>query len=183
MKENKFDWMHESETENLNFGDIKGFLNDFVAIFSKEIMKNFSMGRAFKYVFPLECMFYYFKNLNMSFGNKVYDESLWFKTNLLRCIKEIYLENDFWFNFKIHFDYGFDFDSKTRNTLRETNRAELIELYETDTFSLKEFIFYLLDKYYPRVGWRWIGASHHVYYITLEIIVILFELGFWTADE
>lgn len=183
MREEKFDWIHESETENLNFGDIKGFLNDFISIFNKEIMRNFSMGGIFKDVFPLEYMFYYFKNLNMSFGNKVYDESLRFKTNLLKCFKELYLEADFRFNFKIQFDFRFDFDSTTRNALRAVNRAEILALYETSAFSLKQFIYYLMDKYYPRVGWRWIGASHHVYFLTLEIIVFLFELGFWTVED
>ncbi len=40
-----------------------------------------------------------------------------------------------------------------------------------------------MDNYYPRVGWRWIGASHFIYYLNLEIILTLFELGFWSVDE
>lgn len=44
-------------------------------------------------------------------------------------------------------------------------------------------IFFLLDNYYPRVGWRWIGASHFVYYLTLKIIVNLFELGYWQVAD
>jgi len=40
-----------------------------------------------------------------------------------------------------------------------------------------------LDNYYPRVGWRWIGATHFVYFFTLKLIQILFELGFWKVSD
>lgn len=183
MLNNKFDWIHESETENLNFNDLKGFLLDFLSIFNKEITKDFSLCPIFKKAFPLECIALYFKNINMSFGNKVYDESLRFKTSLLRCFKDICLEADFVFNYRVKFDNGFDFNAQLRNCFRAANRRELLAIYETPEFSLKEFIFFLMDNYYPRVGWRWIGASHFVYFLTLEIIVFLFELGFWTVSD
>lgn len=125
----------------------------------------------------------YFKNLNLSFGNKVYDESLRFKTKLLVCFSELYLNADFVHNFRIKFDYGFDFDRNIRNAMRKTNRNEIINKYESDDFQIKTFIFFLLDNYYPRVGWRWIGASHFVYYLTLTIIVNLFELGYWQVVD
>lgn len=183
MLSQKFDWIHESETENLNFNDLKGFLADFLSIFNKEIARDFSLCKLFKKVFPLECVALYFKNVNLSFGNKVYDESLRFKTNLLRCFKDLCLEADFVFNYKIKFDNGFDFSATTRNAFRAANRREIVALYETPEFSLKAFVFFLMDNYYPRVGWRWIGASHFVYYLTLEILVLLFELGFWTVAD
>lgn len=183
MLSNKFDWIHESETENLNFNDLKGFLADFLSIFNKEIAQDFGLCKLFKRVFPLECIALYFRNLNLSFGNKVYDESLRFKTNLLRCFKELCLESDFVNNYRIKFDNGFDFNAATRNAFRAANRKEIVAEYETAKFNLKEFVFFLMDNYYPRVGWRWIGASHFVYYLTLEILVLLFELGYWTVSD
>ncbi len=119
MKSGRFDWIYEYETENLNFADLKAFLTDFLTIFNKELMTSFGMTQLFREVFPLECIFLYFKNINMSFGNKVYDESLRFKTNLLKCFKELYLEADFRFSFRISFNNGFDFDATTRNAMRE----------------------------------------------------------------
>lgn len=183
MLNNKFDWIHESETENLNFNDLKSFLQDFLSIFNKDITKEFHLCKIFKHTFPFDCIFLYFKNINMSFGNKVYDESLRFKTNLLRCFKDLCLEADFIFNCRIKFDNGFDFDAQTRNAFRANNRKEICQLYETHVFSLKAFIFFLMDNYYPRVGWRWIGASHFVYFLALELIVVLFEFGFWTVND
>ena len=35
---------------------------------------------------------------------------------------------------------------------------------ENGEFNLREFIYFLLDNYYPKVGWRWIGANHLIYY-------------------
>lgn len=179
MRENKFNWIHEAEIENLNFQDIKTFLQNFLIIFNRDTDKHFGMNKLFKKVFPLDLIQLYFKNLNLSFGNKVYDESLRFKTKLLVCFSELYLNADFVHNFRIKFDYGFDFDRNIRNAMRKTNRNEIINKYESDDFQIKTFIFFLLDNYYPRVGWRWIGASHFVYYLTLTIIVNLFELGYW----
>ena len=100
-------------------------------------------------------------------------------------------------NYKIEFDQGFNFDRNIRNQLRVFNRKEIQKLYELDDgveerfesgavkikFSLKKFIYFLLDNYYPRVGWRWIGATHFVYYYTLSLIVMLFEYGFWEVDD
>ena len=37
--------------------------------------RDFGLCRLFKEAFPLECIALYFRNINMSFGNKVYDES------------------------------------------------------------------------------------------------------------
>ena len=51
---------------------------------------------------------------------------------------------------------------------------EIKDKYESEGFKLKEMVYFLLDYYYPKVGWRWIGASHFVYYLTLTIIVHLF---------
>ena len=183
MENGEFDWMHEAETDQLNFNSIKEFLKNFHLLFNKEIDKNFGLNKYFKKVFPPELIMLYFKNLNMAFGNRVYDESLRFKTNLLLCFKDLYLESDFVFNCRVKYDSGFDFTAKTRNYLRDCNRKQLIETYEQDEFSLKGFIFFLLDNYYPRVGWRWIGASHFVYYLTLEIIVLLFEQGYWQIED
>lgn len=33
------------------------------------------------------------------------------------------------------------------------------------------------------MGWRWIGASHFIYHLTLSIIVSLFELGYWVLQD
>lgn len=183
MEEEKFDWIHEAQIEKLNFNEIKSFLKDFLIFFNRDTDKQFKFSYFFKKIFPLKLIFLYFKNLNLSFGNKVYDESLRFKTQLLTCFREFYLKSDFIHNYIITFNYEFHFDGKTRNCLRKSNREEMMKTYETDDFSLKEFIYFLLDHYYPRVGWRWIGASHFVYYLTLEIIVILFEFGFWTVQD
>lgn len=183
MEKGQFDWMHEADTDKLDFQDIKNFLKDYHMLFNREIDKNFGLTQFFRKVFPPELIFLYFKNLNMSFGNRVYDESLRFKTNLLQNFKDLYLEGDFVYNYRIKYESGFDFTANTRNYLRAKNREEMLALYETSTFSLKEFLFFMLDNYYPRVGWRWIGASHFVYYLTLDIIVSLFELGYWIVDD
>lgn len=119
----------------------------------------------------------------MSFGNQVYDESLRFKTILLNCFKNFYLEEDFKFHYKVVYSDKFEFDEQVRNCIRERNKYDLTEYYDSDSFSLKSFVFVLLDNYYPRVGWRWIGAGHYVYHITLEIIVVLFELGYWSVAD
>lgn len=140
-------------------------------------------------------IYLYFSNQNLSFGNKVYDESLRFKTQLLNCFCELYLTADFVHNYSIKFGNGFDFDRQTRNAIRVFNRKEICEKYELDDgkinpedpkehkFSLKRLIYFLLDNYYPRVGWRWIGATHFVYFFTLKLIQILFELGFWKVSD
>lgn len=183
MEKGQFDWMHEADTDKLDFQHIKNFLKDYHMLFNREIDKNFGLTKFFKKVFPPDLIFLYFKNLNMSFGNRVYDESLRFKTNLLQNFKDLYLEGDFMYNYRIKYESGFDFTATTRNYLRAKNREEMLALYETPTFSLKEFLFFMLDNYYPRVGWRWIGASHFVYYLTLDIIVSLFEIGYWVVED
>ena len=113
----------------------------------------------------------------------MYDESLRFKTILLNCFKNFYLEKDFKFHYKVVYSDKFEFDQRVRNTIRERNKVDLQSRYVSENFRLKDFVFVLLDNYYPRVGWRWIGAGHYVYHITLEIIVVLFELGYWSVAD
>lgn len=80
MEEKKFDWIHEAEIGNLNFSEIKSFLKNFELYFNRDTDKNFGLNYIFQKIFPLDLIFLYFKNINQSFGNKVYDESLRFKT-------------------------------------------------------------------------------------------------------
>ena len=80
MREQKFDWIHEAEIEKLNFNMIKKFLKNFLTYFNRDTDKQFGMTKLFQKIFPLEVIYLYFRNLNLSFGNKVYDESLRFKT-------------------------------------------------------------------------------------------------------
>lgn len=115
MEEEKFNWIHEADIENLNFPQIKSFLKNFLINFSRETDKQFGLTSLFKEVFPLKVIFLYFKNLNLSFGNKVYDESLRFKTQLLICFQEFYLNADFIHSYWVKFDYEFDFDREIRN--------------------------------------------------------------------
>ena len=83
MKQNKFDWIHEADIENLKFPEIKKFLKNFLIYFNRDTDKHFGIINLFQEIFPLETIYLYFSNMNLSFGNKVYDESLRFKTQLL----------------------------------------------------------------------------------------------------
>lgn len=183
MEEGLFNWTQENDIMKVPFGKIKEFLNEFLKHFNRDLDKFFKTGHIFQEIFPLKTIYMYFTNISNSFGNQIYDESLRFKTNLLICFKELYLNSDFFSNYRIGFDDKGDFDSSTRNFIREFNRNQIRSIYECSDFSLKQFIYFLLDNYYPRVGWRWIGANHFIYYITLEIISNLFELGFWEIDD
>lgn len=184
MKRDEFDWIHEQQVNKLNFDTIKEVLNEFLKLDSRWEDKNFIDFSIFRRIFPLDCIYLYFKNTNMSFGNQVYDESLRFKTILLNCFKNFYLEKDFKFHYKVVYTDKFEFDDHVRNSIRERNKADLSLKYDAgEGFSLRDFVFVLLDNYYPRVGWRWIGAGHYVYHITLEIIVTLFELGYWSVAD
>ena len=68
------------------------------------------------------------------------------------CLNDLFLNSDFAGASRVVFKDGFDFSPATRNCLRESNRAELLRLYYG--FDMREFIFFLLENYYPKVGWR-----------------------------
>lgn len=47
MEENKFDWIHESDIEKLNFNNIKSFLKNFELYFNRDTDKDFGLNYIF----------------------------------------------------------------------------------------------------------------------------------------
>ena len=40
-----------------------------------------------------------------------------------------------------------------------------------------------VERYFPNVGWRWVGGNHHAHLYTLKIMLVLFEYGFYTLQD
>lgn len=183
MRQGRFNWSQDSDVNQNNLNRINLFLLNFYQAFNLDTDKQFGLTQFFQKIFPLDFLFLYFKHQNFQFGHFIYDGSLRIKSTLIFCFIEFYLNTDFHFAFRIEFGQGFDFDSSLRNKIRSWNRQDLLRHYEKPGFSLRQFIHYLLDNYYPKVGWRWIGANHLIYYNILILVANLFELGFWSIQD
>ena len=48
---------------------------------------------------------------------------------------------------------------------------------------MSQFVYFLLDNYYPKVGWRWIGANHAIFYNILILVLNLLQLGYWRQED
>lgn len=124
-------------------------------------------------------------NIGRVGGSPHYDESLRAMSYMLRFFINVYLRKGLAFKPFLKSGGLHLYDPCFREKLREQNQSdpEIIERFFTERFNIKDFVYLCLSSYFPNVSWRWLGGKQFAHYMTLKMVLILFEYGLWKLEE
>ena len=181
FKEGTFSW----ELVFDNMDSVLTFIKPTFSKFSSTIDFEMIDHRLFQKLFPIQLINEYLSVVNRTYGKPVYDKALRFQTNLLETFLWHHLEADTCFSPKITTPDINLIDPFMRIKIRERNREDtkLKAKYFSKDFDIKQFTYKLLDLYFPNVTWRYIGASQEMHRWSLLLMLRMFELGLFKAEE
>jgi hypothetical protein len=179
--EGKFTW----EIAFPDMDPILTFAKTTISKFSTDFDFEMLDHSLFQKIFPLRMIDQYLSVVNRQYGKPVYDKALRFHTNLLEIFLWHHLNADTRFHTKITTVDINLIDPFLRIRIREKNRNDtfLKEKYFNPMFDIKKLVFKLLDLYFPNVTWRYIGGGQEMHRWTLLLMLQMFELGFFEAEE
>ena len=185
MESKEFTWeKYEVKTleemrELTNFGDLTNVGNGYTAtaIFSQSLFfqKAFSVSMISSYM-RQKC-----RDMKSDFNNP----SLYIKNDLLQMFFVFHLQHDYRFHSKIDSLKIKSCDSISRMNLRMVNQKDpkLHKKYFNLLFDLKEFVYFLLDEYFPTTTNIYVEIGQYVNRVTLQIVEFMFQIGLWEYKE
>jgi hypothetical protein len=181
FEENKFTWEIALPDMSTILAFAKTTISKFFADFDFEMLDH----SVFQKVFPLKMIDQYLSIVNRVYGKPVYDNALRFQTNLIEIFLWHHLRADTRFHPKITTVDINLIDPFLRIKIREKNRRDpvLSKKYFNSLFDLKKFSFKMLDLYFPNVTWRYVGGGQEMHRWSLLLMLDMFELGYFEADE
>jgi hypothetical protein len=179
--EGKFTWEIALPDMDAILGMVKTTISKFSSPFDIEMIDH----SLFQKLFPLKIIDQYLSVVNRQYGKPVYDKALRFHTNLIEIFLWHHFNADTRFHPKITTSDINVIDPFLRNQIREKNRNDLHlkDKYFNPSFDLKQFTYRLLDLYFPNVTWRYIGGGQEMHRWTLLLLLEIFEMGFFKAEE
>jgi hypothetical protein len=165
--------------------ELKTFFKYFENIRSP-LFREFGNTKFLNNAFKIE----YFKNfceinLGKVGGSQIYDEGLRAISYMLEFFVNFYLCQELSFKPVLKTKNIYLYDPCFRERVREQNQSDpdILSVFFTPTFNVKSFIMHCLSTYFPNVSWRWLGGKQFAHYMTLKMILVLFEYGLWSHDE
>ena len=177
----KFTYEQEFENAHQIYTKLNKTITKFCHAFDTQMVQT----KLIQLMFPLDLIDNYLGIVNRTYGQPVYDKTLRLQTSLIEIFLWHHIKADTRFNLSMSTTNLNLIDPFLRIKIRESNRKDekLNQKYFNSKFNLKKFILKILDLYFPNVTWRYIGGGQQMHRWSLQLVLVMFELGLWNYDE
>jgi hypothetical protein len=174
---------YEKEFENAQ--TIYAKLNKSITKFCHSFDTQMVQTKLIQLLFPLDLIDNYLSLVNRTYGQPVYDKTLRMQTSMMEIFLWHHVKSDTRFNLSMSTANLNLIDPFLRIKIRESNKnnEQLRQKYFNSKFDLKKFVYKILDLYFPNVTWRYIGGGQQMHRWSLQLVLVMFELGLWEYEE